>query len=530
MITLQTSSTSHQVNYRFNDAAAMCSFFCLSEFVGCSPSLSGAIRVNPWSIDAVSDAMYSALKTSPEHRRLRHDKHWKYVSEHTVAFWAASYVQDLARSTKQHVAMKCYGLGLGLDTFRLVALDANFKKLDDQPLLAAYRSTQRRLLLLDYDGTLIPHRNITAAPGPAVLDILAALTADPANEVWVISGRSQQELGGWFKDVPGVGLAAEHGFFIKPPGRPGWHSRFPLADHSWQAMVMPILKQYCECTDGSHIEVKASALVWHYGDADPDFGNWQAKELLDHLEDVLSNRPIEVISGNTIVEAKPQGVSKGSLVELICKRDPVVTGEVAPHHPGSTSLAAGVVGSGPVWAASPSPAAAAAAGADSHPAAGAATVTSMQDLPPGFGAAAMAARSLGQQRQPATAAAGGGGGGGLASPTAQQQQMQIDQAGSGQLVQSPQDQQQERAAPRDLTGVAVDFVLAVGDDRSDEDMFTAIEQYADTPRHPAEVFACVVGQKPSKAKFYVNDVNEVLDLLAKMGGVTLPPRNSSFTS
>ena len=48
-----------------------------AEFVGCSPSLSGAIRVNPWSIDAVADAMYSAIKTSTEHRQLRHDKHWK---------------------------------------------------------------------------------------------------------------------------------------------------------------------------------------------------------------------------------------------------------------------------------------------------------------------------------------------------------------------------------------------------------------------------------------------------------------------
>lgn len=46
--------------------------------------------------------------------------HCRYVSEHTVAFWAASYVQDLARSTRSHVAMKCYGLGLGLDTFRCV--------------------------------------------------------------------------------------------------------------------------------------------------------------------------------------------------------------------------------------------------------------------------------------------------------------------------------------------------------------------------------------------------------------------------
>jgi trehalose-6-phosphatase len=42
---------------------------------------------------------------------------------------------------------------------------------------------------------------------------------------------------------PGVGLAAEHGFFIRPPWCSRWHSRFPLADHSWQAMVLPILKQ-----------------------------------------------------------------------------------------------------------------------------------------------------------------------------------------------------------------------------------------------------------------------------------------------
>jgi trehalose-6-phosphatase len=36
----------------------------------------------------------------------------------------------------------------------------------------------------------------------------------------------------------------------------------------------------------------------------------QAKELLDHLESVLSNEPVEVVAGNAIVEVKPQGVSK----------------------------------------------------------------------------------------------------------------------------------------------------------------------------------------------------------------------------
>jgi trehalose 6-phosphate synthase/phosphatase len=43
-----------------------------------------------------------------------------------------------------------------------------------------------------------------------------------------------------------------------------------------------------------------------------------------------------------------------------------------------------------------------------------------------------------------------------------------------------------------------------------------------------QVFACVVGQRPSKAKFYVNDTNDVVELLAKLAGVTPPPRNASF--
>jgi trehalose 6-phosphate synthase/phosphatase len=65
----------------------------VSEFVGCSPNLSGAIRVNPWSVESVSDGMYSAIKAPREHRRLRHEKHFKYVATHTVAYWAQSFIQ-----------------------------------------------------------------------------------------------------------------------------------------------------------------------------------------------------------------------------------------------------------------------------------------------------------------------------------------------------------------------------------------------------------------------------------------------------
>ena len=66
------------------------------------------------------------------------------------------------------------------------------------------------------------------------------------------------------------------------------------------------MNRYMESTDGSYIESKESALVWHYQDADPDFGSWQAKELSDHLESMLANNPVAVKSGHLIVEVKPQ--------------------------------------------------------------------------------------------------------------------------------------------------------------------------------------------------------------------------------
>lgn len=85
-----------------------------------------------------------------------------------------------------------------------------------------------------------------------------------------------------------------------------WESRPVPADTEWKKVVLPIMKKYTEATDGSSIEQKESALVWHHLEADPDFGIWQAKELLDHLESVLANEPVVVKRGQHIVEVKPQ--------------------------------------------------------------------------------------------------------------------------------------------------------------------------------------------------------------------------------
>ncbi|MCI15951.1 putative alphaalpha-trehalose-phosphate synthase, partial [Trifolium medium] len=84
-----------------NDEAKK-SVIIVSEFIGCSPSLSGAIRVNPWNIDDVSEKINSALKMTDSEKQLRHKKNYKYISSHDVAYWAKSFDQDLERACREH--------------------------------------------------------------------------------------------------------------------------------------------------------------------------------------------------------------------------------------------------------------------------------------------------------------------------------------------------------------------------------------------------------------------------------------------
>lgn len=74
---------------------------------------------------------------------------------------------------------------------------------------------------------------------------------------------------------PNLGLVAENGFFYRAIGNSSWETLVPHVDFSWKRIAEPILKQYVESTDGSSVECKESSLVWHYRDADPDFGAWQ---------------------------------------------------------------------------------------------------------------------------------------------------------------------------------------------------------------------------------------------------------------
>ncbi|KAH8513872.1 hypothetical protein H0E87_006934 [Populus deltoides] len=197
-----------------NPSAPRKSMLVVSEFIGCSPSLSGAIRVNPWNIDAVTEAMNSALIVPEPEKQMRHEKHHRYVSTHDVAYWAHSFLQDLERACRDHVRRRCWGIGFGLG-FRVIALDPNFRKLSVEHIVSAYKRTKNRAILLDYDGTMILPSSISRTPNMEAVGVLNSLCTDPKNVVFLVSGKDRETLTEWFSSCEKLGIAAEHGYFMR---------------------------------------------------------------------------------------------------------------------------------------------------------------------------------------------------------------------------------------------------------------------------------------------------------------------------
>lgn len=190
------------------------SMLVVSEFIGCSPSLSGAIRVNPWNIEATAEAMHEAIQMNEAEKQLRHEKHYRYVSTHDVAYWARSFFQDMERTCKDHFKRRCWGIGLSFG-FRVVALDPNFRKLSIDAIVSAYLRSKSRAILFDYDGTVMSQTSINKAPSQAVISIINTLCNDARNTVFVVSGRGRDSLGKWFSPCKKLGIAAEHGYFMR---------------------------------------------------------------------------------------------------------------------------------------------------------------------------------------------------------------------------------------------------------------------------------------------------------------------------
>jgi len=434
----------------------------ISEFMGCSRTLNGVIRVNPWSLDSVSGAILQALGLSLEERKANHARRYNYVLNHSIDRWGATFLEHLDRASKLGEGMNYVQVGWGSNV-KLMGLRSDFTHLDEEAVTATYRKAERRVLLLDYDGTLTPSektatRSKLVGPTPTVKRLLLSLSADPDNIVFIMSGRTRSTLGEWFPadKFPNLGLAAEKGLFLRWPERLSQHCRqdlrhdpalrkrvadrktereaarqaemaekanltsesrsaafveqqtkavaaaaaeaaadasaspvspvavlppsasssalsarlgggggdahllleevlapvddseweymIALEDISWKQTALEIIRSYTEQTDGSWIEDKEFAVVWHYEQADPEYGRLQASELSKYIVKVLGNPAVDVVRYDyqRILEVKPHGISKGlaataimeELYRLSKERSKLCT---RPGSPSSTS-------------------------------------------------------------------------------------------------------------------------------------------------------------------------------------------------
>jgi trehalose 6-phosphate synthase/phosphatase len=277
----------------------------LSEFAGSAQSLSGAIRVNPWNTDELARAIHDALTLTRVERELRWAKLHRYVSSNTASYWAKSFIDEF-RDVCEHPPLL-----------------PKLPKLPAGKILQTYSLASRRLIVADYDGTLTQVQSLPrlATPAPVVTQLLATLARDPRNTVYVVSGRERRFMEKWLGRLK-VGLAAEFGFCHRAPGSDEWTSLGRDLDTSWKDVVRPIMTYFSERTPGTYIESKESSLAWHYRDADPHFGAWQAKDMQIHMEDVMSTLPLEIIQGNKLVEVRHVGVNKSLVLEEVLRQGP----------------------------------------------------------------------------------------------------------------------------------------------------------------------------------------------------------------
>ncbi len=268
----------------------------LSEMAGAAKELHEALVVNPNSEVEVADALRRALEM-PEADQVRRNRLMRArLEQYDVRAWANDF---LARLDEVAAASKALAVRI-------------LTRADRETILASYAKARHRLLLLDYDGTLVPFADdpSAAVPTPRIVNLLASLAKSTRNRVVLISGRSKDDLALWFGDV-GLTLVAENGAWVRSPGKGEWQATTPL-DTRWKERLRPIFERFVNRIPGSRLEDKETSLVWHYRRVDLQTGRLAARELIDTLTNLTANLELIVFIGNRAVEVRSSRVSKAA--------------------------------------------------------------------------------------------------------------------------------------------------------------------------------------------------------------------------
>lgn len=267
----------------------------LSEMAGAAVELTDALLINPNDTDQIEHAICEALEMPVEEQKRRLQHMQAILSVQTVDKWARDFMREWHRTADKNK--------------RLQEKNISISHLEE--IERDYIQAKKRLILLDYDGTLVPLRNRPeeAVPSPDVRDILRALAADPRNHVVINSGRDHSTLEKWLGDLP-LSFAAEHGAFYKENDT--WHKNIHAL--KWDDELLSVLRLFVSMTPHSRLEIKETALAWHYREADAWLASLRMQQLTNALIPICLKQRLQIMQGDKVVEIKSAQCTKGTEV------------------------------------------------------------------------------------------------------------------------------------------------------------------------------------------------------------------------
>ena len=279
----------------------------LSETAGAAHELLEALIINPNDEGGVVEAIHRALTMGPEEQCRRLEAMQKRLRQHDVVKWAVDFIQTLTVAYADNKALTSVEPTRRLDGDVL-------KEMADR-----FINSHKRLLLLDYDGTLVPHYPYAyqAVPDAGLIQLLKELANHANTHVAVVSGRSRDFLESWLGELP-IYLVAEHGAYLRDP-EGNWAPLFPF-DTEWKDAIRKIMEEFVTLTPGSYIEEKTSSIAWHYRNVEPEVGEAAANRLVEALSGILDGSKAALLRGKKVVEVRPAGVNKGAAAKLLVEK------------------------------------------------------------------------------------------------------------------------------------------------------------------------------------------------------------------
>ncbi len=270
----------------------------LSEMAGAASELGEALIVNPNDVVSVARAIKTALEMPAEDQRRAMDAMRQRLRRYDVARWADEF---------------------------LSALRENRSRLDQRLLSGVmrdrivwdFRHAARRLLLLDYDGALLPLSEGTnrGRPAPELLSTLTRLTETA--DIVIVSGRTRPVLMDWFAGLDAI-LAAEDGAWIKERG--GEWATAVVQTSDWKPKIRDLMERYVDRLPGAWVEQGDFTLSWHFRRADPDLASLRGRELAEHLLSLTEASDLKVVESGREIEVRPSGVGKGACCQALLAR------------------------------------------------------------------------------------------------------------------------------------------------------------------------------------------------------------------